>query len=197
MATTTVYSIPGYPTVMSTDDGRELTIRPMVPQDKEALLEFFRRIPEEDRFYLKDDVTSSKTIDGWARNLDYGRALPLLALEGNRIVADGTLHHSRAGARKQVGEVRIVVDPDYRNLSIGRHLLLKLTEIASTKHIERLMFEVVADTEEAARRTALIMGYIPVAVLNNHVRDIAGDPHDLVIMELDVRKAIAEESEVF
>jgi ribosomal protein S18 acetylase RimI-like enzyme len=41
-----------------------------------------------------------------------------------------------------------VVDPAYRNRSIGRGLLHKLIEIAAGKGLEKLMFEVVADTGE-------------------------------------------------
>jgi hypothetical protein len=42
MTTTTIYPIPGYPTVSLTTDGAQMTIRPMVPEDKDALLNFFR-----------------------------------------------------------------------------------------------------------------------------------------------------------
>ena len=33
MTTTTIYPIPGYPTVYLTTDGAQMTIRPMVPED--------------------------------------------------------------------------------------------------------------------------------------------------------------------
>jgi L-amino acid N-acyltransferase YncA len=194
---TTFYPIPGYPTVELTEDGEQITIRPMQPHDEKALLEFFRRIPEEDRFYLKEDVTSPQVIKQWAERLDYSRALPLLAFKGNRIIADGTLHHRRAKARKHVGEVRVVVDPEFRNRGVGRGLMRKLVEIAKDKGVEKLAFEVVADKEEAARHTAQVLGFVPVAVLRGHVRDIDGRPHDLVIMELRVSDVAEDVPEVF
>lgn len=198
MTTAVVYPIPGYPTVRLMEDGEPMTIRPMLPTDGDALLDFFRGIPEEDRFFLKEDVTSPRVIQQWARNLDYSRALPLLAMKDGRIIGDGTLHHRRAGARKHIGEVRIVVDPEYRNRGVGRGLLHKLAEIANDKGLERLIFEVVADKEEAARHTAQLLGFAPIAVLPNHVRDYCGVSHDLVILELRVVDALeASESEVF
>jgi L-amino acid N-acyltransferase YncA len=169
----------------------------MVPADKDALIAFFKTIPAEDRFYLKEDVTSARVVTAWAENVDYSRVLPLVAVMDGKIVADGTLHHRRAGARRHVGEVRIVVDPAYRNRGIGRGLLHKLIDIADTKKLTTLMFEVVADTEDAARATAQILGFVPVAVLKNHVMDIAGNPHDLIIMELNVKDVVAPETEVF
>jgi L-amino acid N-acyltransferase YncA len=183
MATTTIYPVPGYPTVYLTSDGAQMTIRPMVPEDEAALLDFFRSIPAEDRFYLKEDVTDPKIIARWTQTLDYSRVLPLLAFLDGRIVGDGTLHHRRAGARQHIGEVRVVVAPAYRNRGVGRGLLHKLIDIAGDKGLKTLMFEVVADTEPAARHTAQVLGFVPVALLQAHVRDLGGTSHDLLILE--------------
>jgi L-amino acid N-acyltransferase YncA len=155
----------------------------MVPEDKEALLEFFRSLPLEDRFYLKEDVTDPKIIERWAQTLDYSRVLPLLAILDGKIVGDGTLHHRRAGARRHIGEVRVAVHPAYRNRGVGRALLHQLINIAGEKGLKQLLFEVVADTELAARHTAQVLGFVPMALFPAHVRDSCGNPHDLVIME--------------
>jgi L-amino acid N-acyltransferase YncA len=181
--TTTIYPIPGYPTVYLTTDNVPMTIRPMVPEDQDALLDFFRSIPPEDRFYLKDDVTDPNVIARWAQTLDYSRALPLLVFLDGTLVADGTLHYRRAGARQHIGEVRVVVHPAYRNRGVGRALLRQLIDIAGDKGLKQLIFEVVADTELAARHTAQVLGFVPVALLPAHVRDVCGSSHDLLIME--------------
>ena len=183
MTTTTIYPLPGYPTIYLTEDGEQMTIRPMVPEDQDALLDFFRRIPQADRFYLKEDVTDPKIMERWALTLDYSRTLPLLAILDGKIVGDGTLHHRRAGARQHVGEVRVVVDPAYRNRGVGRGLLHKLIDIAGDKGLKKLMFEVVAGTEEAAKHTAQVLGFVPVASLPDHVRDTTGHSRSLIIME--------------
>jgi L-amino acid N-acyltransferase YncA len=183
MTTTTIYPIAGYPTTYLTADGAQMTIRPMVPEDKDELLAFFRRIPEADRFGLKEDVTNPSVMERWALTLDYSRVLPLLAILDGQIVGDGTLHHRRAGARQHIGEVRVVVDPAYRNRGVGRALLHKLIDIAGDKRLQKLMFEVIADTEEAARHTAQVLGFVPVALLPGQVQDASGTLHDLILME--------------
>jgi L-amino acid N-acyltransferase YncA len=197
MAMTTIYQITGYPTTYLIKDNERITIRPMVPEDEDALLDFFRRVPEDDRFYLKEDVTSPKVMERWAQTIDYSRAIPLLAFMGDKVIADGTLHHRRAGARRHIGEVRVVVDPDYRNKGVGRGILHKLLEIAKEKNIEALMFEAVADKEEAAMRTAQILGFARVATLKDHIKDVDGATHDLVLMEHKFPTVVLEDTEVF
>jgi hypothetical protein len=49
--------------------------------------------------------------------------------------------------------------------------------------LKKLMFEVVADTEEAAKHTAQVLGFVPIAVLPGHVLDYCNETHDLTIME--------------
>src|SRR4051812_12845319 len=85
-------SIARYPKYLTLRDGTTAEIRPMIPQDVPMLTEFFHRIPEEDRFYMKDDVLSPDVLAGWAQNLNYERVLPLVAEEEGRIVANATLH---------------------------------------------------------------------------------------------------------
>lgn len=193
---TVTFPVPGFPTVRLTTEEEQYEIRPMRPTDENSLREFFRRIPAADRFYLKEDVTSPEVIERWIEHLDYGKVLPLLAIKDDRIIGDGTLHHSRSGARRHVAEIRVVVDPDYRNLGVGRGLLRCLADVAHQRDIEKLRFEIVAGTEESARRTAQVVGFIPVAVLHGHVHDIDGTPRDLVIMELNVSDALPGDEEI-
>jgi L-amino acid N-acyltransferase YncA len=177
-----------YPKNAQVADGSEITIRPMTADDGDALLSFFLRVSEEERFFLKEDVTSPRVVQEWCEHLDYSRALPLLALDGERIVADGTLHRRRAGARRHVGEIRVVVDGDYRNRGVGTALMHELIDIAKDAELEMVTFELVSDEQEAAVRTAGALGFIKIATLSNHVKDVHGKPHDLLIMGLPLGK---------
>ncbi len=177
--------------------GEEIELRPMMPTDEDGLLDFFRRIPEEDRYSLKEDVISSTVIAQWAHNLDYLRALPILAIKDGKIIADGTLHFSRAGSRRHIGEVRIIVDPSHRRQGLGRRMLNMLIEIAEEEGLERLIFELVSDMEETAKHTARTLGFVPVAILPDLIKDIWGKYHDLATMKLRLDPAQADEPLVF
>ena len=58
MATKTGASYPKELTLLKS--GASVTIRLLQPEDGPELLGFFSRIPEEERLYLKEDVTSPK-----------------------------------------------------------------------------------------------------------------------------------------
>jgi GNAT superfamily N-acetyltransferase len=183
--TTRVSSTGSWPAIVSIA-GASVTLRPLTADDKTALLQFFQRVPSPERLYLKEDVTSPAVIDRWVRELDYTRVLPLLAWDGDRIIGDGTLHRSRAEARRHIGELRIVIDPDYRNRGVGRTLLQALVDVArvADPQLEKLMFEVVSDTERAATHTAVAMGFVKAATFSAHIRYVEGEPHDLHVYEL-------------
>ncbi len=178
------YKLAAYPKEVSLRDGGTVVFKPMTHDDGEALLHFFLKIPPRERHYLKEDVTSPKVINRWTQELDYDRALPLLAWAKGRIVADGTLHRTRTLARRHVGEVRIVVDPDYRNLGLGTSLLHELAAIANENGLERLTFQAVAGIEDAAIKAAEFIGFMKLAVLPNHGKDPDGHSRDIVLMEM-------------
>ncbi|MER3420357.1 MAG: hypothetical protein C4290_07460, partial [Chloroflexota bacterium] len=97
--------LDGYPKTLTLADGTTVTVRPLRATDQAALLAFFRGIPAEDRWWLREDVCDPEVIRRWTVELDYDRVLPLVALVENRIVADATLHRRGFGARHHLGEV--------------------------------------------------------------------------------------------
>ncbi len=161
-----------------------VSIRPLEPGDEQELGEFFLRVPEEDRFFLKEDVTSPEVIDRWVNCIDYDRVVPLLALVEGQIVADATLHRHRAGARRHLGEIRVVVDPRYRNQGLGSLLVRVVVDIAYDNAMDSVVFELVEGKEDGAIKLAETMGFTKVATLPNFVRDMERNSHNLVILEL-------------
>lgn len=176
----------GYPKQIMLFDGQLVTVRPMEETDEKALLDFFRQLPEEDRFYLKDDVTSPDVIGHWAKNISFFRTFPLLALVDGRVVADATLHQKRPGGRRHMGEIRISVDPDYRNQGMGTKMVKELIEVAYLRRLELVTLELVEGMEAKAIGMAERLGFERRAVLTGHVKDQQGKTQDLVILELSV-----------
>lgn len=175
-----------FPKPVKLEDGTRVILRPLISQDETSLIEFFKAMPEEDLLYLRDNVKDSQVIKRWCQNLDYEVTLPLIAdLEG-KIVGDATLHQEKRGWRSHIGTVRAVIHPQYRGKGIGRSLVEELIQVALDIGLVKLDAEFMSEQE---RQIAIFerMGFVNMAVLPQHVKDVKGESHDLVIMVYDLR----------
>jgi GNAT superfamily N-acetyltransferase len=177
-----------YPRNVTLRDGGSITIKPLEREDESALLEFFLQIPEGDRFFLKDDVTSPGIIRDWTQNLDYDRAVPLVATNDGRIISEGAVVKRRGGARGHVGEIRLTVGPSWRNRGVGTEMIRALCEVASDADLDAVLFELVEDGEGPAFEAATAMGFIPIGRLEGGARDRDGHLHDLVTLAMPLGK---------
>ena len=169
-------------------DGTKVLLRPMVPEDQDALYEFFKAVPREDARYLRDDVSSRDLIEKWAKNLDYSKTLPILALKDDAIIADATINRRRFGWKWHLGTVRVFVHKEYRDVGLGHLMLDELVDIAYKLGIEKLIVE-IPDFVTAAINAFTRSGFYRVAVIPNMVKDRENMPVDVVVMMKDVRPA--------
>lgn len=186
MATT--YAIKAYPKETTLRGGQSVTVRTLGAADERGLLDFFLGIPEEDRFYLKDDVTSPALIHDWTQNLNFDRALPLVALDGDHIIAEGVLVRRRGNARSHVAEVRITVTPDWRNRGLGSALMRELCDVAADAELDAVLLEVVEGAEEAAIEATEAMGFVRIGRIEGGARDQQGHLHDIVLLAMPLGK---------
>ena len=94
------------------------------------------------------------------------------------------MHRHRAGARRHIGEIRIVVEPEFRNQGLGSLIVRELNDVAYNIGLERVIFELVEDIEQEAIKVAERLGFVKAESLNSFVGDMDGQPHNLVIMDL-------------
>ncbi|MCZ2110376.1 MAG: GNAT family N-acetyltransferase [Dehalococcoidia bacterium] len=184
-----VYEISRYPITSTLRDGSSVTLRPMEAGDSAGVLAFFRRIPEDERFFLKDDVTNPAVIDSWAEHLNYDRALPLLGFDGARVVANATLIRHRGGWRRDSAEIRVVIDPGYRSKGLGTLMMRELVNVAWDAELDYVEFEMIAGIQqEALEGVESGLGALRVGVLQDYVKDAHGNLHDLVFLRLPLGK---------
>ena len=180
-----------YQKEVSLKDGTKILLRPMVPTDKEALYEFFKAVSEEEARYLRDDVKSRLLIESWAKNLDYNRTLPILALKGDLIIGDATINRRQFGWKWHLGTVRIFVHNEYRNLGLGEIMVGELVQIAYKLGIEKLVLE-IPDTNTAVINTFTKAGFHRAALIPNMVKDRQNMPVDLAVMMRDIKPPLDE-----
>ena len=182
------YKMTAYPKEVAVRDGKNITVRPLTAADRDALARFFLGLPAEDRYFLKDDVTSPRVIDSWTANIDFDRVLPLVACAGGEIVAEAVLLRRRHGAYSGVGSVRVSVAKEHRGQGVGTALIRELCDIAADAGMEKIAAEFVAEAHSDAIDAAERLGFIRSAVVHELLRDERGRPHDVVLLVLPLGK---------
>lgn len=174
-----------YPKEVTLRDGSKVVFRPVVKEDEEALYQFFKGMSEEDRLYLRDDVVNLGVIKGWMEHLDYNKVLPIVALDGDRIVADATLHRNPHGWMRHVGEIRMSVAGSHRGRGLARTIAAEIFQQAVGLGLDKLVAEMLT-IQGNAQRVFTRLGFKEEAVLKDHGMDANGKKHDLIIMSNDV-----------
>ena len=177
--------LEGFPQTLALRDGSHLTIRPAARGDEAALLAFYRDLPEEDRQFLKDDVTTESWADRFIQRIERGEATALVALVGDQVLAEATLNRPRHGWSQHVGELRVAVARPHRRKGLATALAGRLVKIATDQGAEKLLVEVM-ENQVAALRTFETLGFSREAVLRGQVKDISGIRRDLHILSNDV-----------
>ncbi|MFC2061545.1 GNAT family N-acetyltransferase [Elusimicrobiota bacterium] len=170
-----------YPAQVKLKNENTLNLRLMDENDTKRIFDFFAGIPRQDKIYLKENVSSMATIDEWAHRINDKRAVTILGEIDNNLCAEATLHQQSAGWSKHVGNIRINVTPEYRGLGIATVLCEKICWIARNINIEKIMAEVILE-QEIDIAIFQNLGFEKEAVLKDHVQDIEGRKHDLIIL---------------
>ena len=176
-----------YPKQVLLKDGQKATIRPMDKNDGDALLEFFRGLRPEDRQNMRDDVTNTKIIQKWVDKLDYEYVVPMLACVGDRVVADASLHRNTTGWSRHVGQIRVSVHHDFQGVGLGYRMARELFVIAQSMHIDKVLAEMM-DVQTEAVKVFDKLGFKKEHTFKNHVRDLDGKLHDLIVMSVDINE---------
>jgi RimJ/RimL family protein N-acetyltransferase len=155
-----------YPWKM-TIEGKEVTFRMMTPGDGAEVLQFARRLPEDDLMFLRSDITQQPAVDAWMAYIKSGRTISIVAEIGGEIAGYASLHKNEANWMRHVGEMRVLVGRDYRGL------LSKVTAQMSTD-------------QRGARQVFEHLGFRPEALLADHVMTRDGQTRDMLIMSYDV-----------
>ena len=166
-------------------DGTIVLLRPLVAEDKEELIAFFQSLPENLRLYLRHDVTDVSIIESWTENIDYHLIFPILALEGERILGNASLHRIPYGWKRHIGNVRVAVAPEYHDKGLGTLLIHEIVELAAEFGLEKLWAEFPLDVP-AALAVFRKAGFSSKAVIEGLVKDLHGRSTDVVIMVCDI-----------
>ena len=172
-----------YPQEAVLRDGRRVLLRPFTEKDVNNLYDFFLHLPSEYRRFAWDPIENRALIEQWGREIDYAKVFPLLAIDGNRIVADATLHRRHGGPLRLVGRIKWMLDPAFRGVGLGTAMINHFIDVARERGLRHLNCMVISDLEADAVKTLLDLGFKSY-VIPQYGTDPDGNQHDMTKLVL-------------
>ncbi len=166
-------------------DGYPVVIRDMRPEDAQRSFDFFASLPEEDRRYLRVDVRRWELVERRISDVGTGRAERLVVLDGDRVVADGSLELEGHGWGENIGEIRLIVARDFQRRGLGTLLARELYYLAAEHKVDRIVCRMMAP-QKGARNIMKRLGFHDEFVIPNHVRDRDGIWQDMILMRCNL-----------
>jgi RimJ/RimL family protein N-acetyltransferase len=176
--------------VFTLKDGARVLLRPLAKEDRQALLDLFLPITPEEKRYFRHNVSDPKIVERWIDELDYDKVFPLIAVVGNRIVGNTTLHFNDGPARHRA-EVRIFLAKDFRQRGLGTKMLQALIEIAKRRSLYMLEVDSVSDRTNIIRAFQNA-GFETKCIFEDYFMMPDGELKDITHMILRLRSTAEE-----
>ncbi len=168
------------------NDGSTVLVREMQTGDLERSFAFFQALPEEDRNYLRVDITRREIVAQRIKDITDGRVKRIIALADDKIIADGSLFLEVYGWKRHIGEIRLIISRDYQRRGLGLHLAGELHLLAVKERIEEIIVNFMKP-QVGAMRIFSKLGFHQQCSLPDYVIDMHGKKHDLVVMRCDLQ----------
>ena len=169
-----------YPRRVNTEAG-EIEFHLMTRADEAAVLDFARALPTHDLLFLPRNISQPKVLSAWVNEIERGDIVSLLALKDSAVVGCGTLVRDSHSWSPHVGEIRMVVSLDVRGKGVGRALSQETFALALGAGLDKLTVQMTVD-QRAAIALFESLGFKAEALLRDHVRDVDGRTHDIVVL---------------
>jgi L-amino acid N-acyltransferase YncA len=168
---------------------QELLFRFAEPRDRDAVVDLARSLPEHDLLFLARDITRPENVEEWIANENIDT---ILAFSGERVVGYAAIHGNQMQWSSHVAELRVMVSPAMRAKGLGRVLTQEAFALALSRGIEKMIAQMTLD-QKGAIAVFEGLGFRPEALLRDHVKDRAGQKHDLLMLSHEVARFEAQQ----
>jgi L-amino acid N-acyltransferase YncA len=183
-----------FPKKLPLKNGQELVLRILTQQDAESIVLFFLSVPEEERNFLRYDITDKEALKGWFGGPNWEEVFPIAAVLEGDIVGIAVLQGYRTPWFAHIGNFWMIVSQEMRGRGLGRILANEMFTLAAELGMEKLSAEVRADHLYAIRIFKQ-MGYQHEGALTDYIKDQDGQTHDLLIMACNIKEFFRRLSE--
>ena len=179
-----------YPRHARTEAG-DIEFRLMSRADEGAVLAFAQKLPTHDLLFLPRNISQAKVLSAWINEIERGDITSILAVKAGTVVGCGTLVRDPHSWSPHVAEIRMVVSQDVRGQGVGRTLSQETFALALSAGLEKLSVQMTVD-QQAAIALFESLGFKAEALLRDHVRDVDGKKHDIVVLGHNVAQVRAQ-----
>jgi ribosomal protein S18 acetylase RimI-like enzyme len=166
-----------------------MELRPIQSADLALIAEFFVRVPERDRTFFNEDVLDPAVVEGFLR--PHEGDLRLILLDDDGTVVGWLALFGGVGWSHHVARIGLVVDPAARGRGLGKQLAREGLVRGLQAGYSKLVVEIIAEERPAIGMFQAI-GFQIEALLLDHVRDLTGTVHDLVVLAHHADQARSE-----
>ncbi|MFC7724458.1 GNAT family N-acetyltransferase [Nocardioides sp. GCM10028917] len=172
-------------------DGRTAHIRPIQPEDRELLVEFYSRVSDQSkyyRFFSPMPELSERDLDRFTQ-VDHRDRVAMILLVAGQMIAVGRYDTIRPG----YAEVAFLVEDAHQGRGIGQLLLEHLSQAGRERGIEEFVAEVLPDNQ-AMIHTFKDAGYQVRSTFEDGVMELVFriDPTDTALGVMEQREHRAE-----
>ena len=169
-------------------DGTEILMRPLRIGDLERSFAFFQALPEEDRAYLRIDVTRRDVVERRICSaLRSDNITRIVALVGDEIVADGGMEVGGDEWDRHVGELRVVVSHAFQRKGLGTIMMRELYAEAASQKVQEIVVRMMRP-QKAAWTICRKLGFQEEVMLHDYLKDLSGHKQDLILMRCDLEE---------
>ena len=134
---------------------------------------------------MRHDIGNAEVITGWTEHIDYDKVFPLVAVVGDRIVGDATLHFNTGTARHRA-EMRVFLAKDFRRRGLGSKLSQALIDVAKRRDLYMLEVQIVRDLSNDIKAMEKV-GFEVQCMYEDYYMLPDGELRDVVHMILKLR----------
>lgn len=167
-------------------DGRAVTIRPLMEQDRAALANFGLGLPKNDLLYLEDDFQNPEIITRLinANAAENWRQIVAVTDDGSIVGYSAALR--LPGWSYHVANIRLIVDRAWRRSGLGMAMAQSIVEAARDLGATKVTVDMLAGLT-AGQAIFSRLGFAVEGQLARHAIDRDGNLHDIVIMSAFVK----------
>ena len=164
---------------------KTVTLRRLVEQDRTHLLDFGAALPLDDVIYLEDDFHSPEIITRLINASFAENWRQVVAVANDEVVGYSAVRRL-PGWSRHVGDMRLLIRPDWRRCGLGTALGQSIFEAAGDLGVDKVIIEML-ETQNSGRAIFERLGFRLEGLFTDHVIDRQGQRQNMIVLAYHIR----------